>query len=591
MPQHLIDKEGNVYREDIFGRWNRQEGLLGTERDTTWTGSPRIKRDWLGHEEKAQTAWGHQIDSRDGVPLYEPDSSPGGSSSSDALAGLAALGTVILAVLLIGLLIKLIAALIEGWVALMRRYPSQMRVVNLSLGALLVGEAAYAIGFPPHLAVAAGLGVPALWTWLWLTRRLPLLFVPINLILFSAGLWYLGEATRPWWVEPWGRLTVGLPLVGRLSLLLAALPSLLFLWSVGRRHAPAVMAPLSRIVWGGVLWFLLMRVWTAWQPFWVYWASGTAFLSFVGWVVFLLPLALWLWVQGAIRWPLPFTALGLLLFGLLMGHVAGRTQSSWYSVWQHWARGLFFSPFPIAVVTAAPLSLWLWNRGSQRWPRWFLVPNLLLAGGFLWLLTDRTRPLWASAWEAAWGRLPLRPDLPLVVLALPLAFWAYTAASGRWPRIMAPVHAVLAGLILWAFIERSRPWWGPAWLRGLGRAPNAPNPAVVLGLLIPACWAYGALRRLWPWGRPWLRGAAWIALGWWTWRWLLFGSTFLLRALLTLAPLALWGWLALWRRYPRWIWPISIAPWAAIALAAWRDPALLQRLLHEASLWLQGQLH
>jgi len=61
---------------------------------------------------------------------------------------------------------------------------------------------------------------------------------------------------------------------------------------------------------------------------------------------------------------------------------------------------LINSPATFAGSPTIPTSAWGWSRVSHRWPRAFVIPDLLITGGILWLVLDRTRPLWMDAWRA-----------------------------------------------------------------------------------------------------------------------------------------------------------------------------------------------
>jgi len=83
----LIDKDGIVYKKGSDGQYRPQSGFWGPERDTTWTGQPKVKYDWLGNPQEIYDWLGNPIQSYDGEILYRRSedsngSSRGGSSSS-----------------------------------------------------------------------------------------------------------------------------------------------------------------------------------------------------------------------------------------------------------------------------------------------------------------------------------------------------------------------------------------------------------------------------------------------------------------------------------------------------------------------------
>jgi hypothetical protein len=599
---HLLDDQGNVYEQSPWGEWTRKEGWAGPEREVDWTGRPKIKHNLWGEPEPARDFWGDPIRSAEGKPLYRPASStfgPPGRGGGDAEAAaallglLAGIGLFILVLYLLSTLIsailQVLAALFEGWRSLTRRYPRAMTILHLALGSALLVLLADYLGLPPAMQLAGAALVPLLWTWIWLTRRLPLVFIPINLVLIGAGLWWASEVTRPLWVPVWVPLTTGLPLVGNVSLLLAVTPTALWLWWQGRRRWPRALILVNGLAVGVILWFLTDRVWTDWRPFWDFWTAGLPLAGAAGWVAFLGPLTLWLWARSTQRWPVPFTVLNLLLFGGLLGLVADRTQPIWYATWRYWAAGLPFAPFPIPLVMAAPLGAWLWDRGTRRWPWVFILPNLLLAGGFLWLVTDRTRPLWWDAWTDLVGNLPVPLELPLLLLGLPLVIWGLRQGNQRWPHAFGLINASLFGLALWAVMERTRQLWELSWREMLWWVPTPPDPALMVGIAPPVAWLWAEGRRRWPRWHGWLSGALLLGLGWWAWAWLLPQGTLLLRAGLTLLPLVVWVWLLLLQRYPKAMWPLTLLPWAALALTWWLDPVLVETLALNLRKWLRGE--
>lgn len=336
---HLLDDEGHVYKQGVFSdEWRQQQGFLGPEKDTDWLNRPNVRRDLLGRPEQARNVWGQPIYSAEGRPLYRPAGSSAPSSGGDAAAALLSLllsiGLLILLVYLVSaivaLIVEILGALVNGWRSLVKRYPRAMRIVHLLLGMLAVGGGLYLKGFDLPVQVAGAALVPALWGWLWLTRRLPLVFMPINALLVGGGLWLLAQATRPTWGPTWSRLTFDLPLVDNLPFLLALLPMSLWLWRLGAQRWPRVFRPLNLLALGALLGFLLLRVWPDWRPAWERWIAPVPLLpSLTGWLIVFLPLGVWLWRQGQSRWPLPFTVLHLLLLGGLVGLTAYHTQPAW----------------------------------------------------------------------------------------------------------------------------------------------------------------------------------------------------------------------------------------------------------------------
>ncbi len=517
----------------------------------------------------------------------------GGGGSGDAAAAalslLLSIGLLVLLVYAIGALLALVAqilaALFSGWRNLVKRYPRTMLVVHLLLGMAAVGSGLYLAGFNLEVQVAGIALVPALWGWLWLTRHLPMVFMPINAALVGGGLWLAAQLTRSTWLPTWSRLTVGIPLAGNLPLLLAALPMLLWLWVLGARRWPQLFRPLNLLVLGAISCFLLLRVWTDWQPLWETWAGPVPLLpQATGWLIFLLPLGMWLWRKGQTRWPLPFTALNLLIFGGLLGLTAHHTQPAWLATWRHWMAGLPFAAAPILTISLGPVTLWGWSRVSRRWAKVFILPNLLLTGGIIWLILDRTRPLWGDTWRTVWGEVPLSLDPALLMLILPLAAWAWRQGSRRWPRYWGAARAVLWGGVLWWIAERSRSGWYEGWTTFTGR--EVPDLALLALLSPPLLWGWSRLRRRWPQVVRVITWAGITSLFMWTIGRLLPGSTAALRAAVALLPLVTWGWFSLLRHHPRVGWPLTLLPLVGIGLLAWLAPDYFQTLLSTLVTWL-----
>lgn len=323
-----------------------------------------------------------------------------------------------------------------------------MLIVHLLLGMGVAGGALRFAGFRLEGQLAGAALVPLLWGWVWLTRRLPLIFIlPINSALVGSALWFAARLTTPFWLPTWLHWTAGLPLMRNLPLLLALFPTFLVLWILGARRWPQVFQPLNLLALGAIFSFVLLRVWTDWQPLWITWVKPVPLLpQATAWLIFLLPLGIWLWRKAQERWPLLFTALNLLLFGGLLGLTAYHTQPAWLDIWYRWAGGLPFATAPILTISLSPVALWGWSWASRRWAKVFVIPNLLLSGGTLWLILDRTRPLWGDAWRTVWGEVPLSVDPARLMLVLPLGLWVWGYGSRRWPHYWGALRAILWGV-------------------------------------------------------------------------------------------------------------------------------------------------
>lgn len=452
MPDKLIDDEGYVYRQNLFGEWRQQQGVFGPVKDVNWLGQPRVERNILGQPKVARDFFGQPIQSGSG--------GDGGIVILVLFVILVPIGLLALAVWLSGIVLRavweLLVALGAAWRLAVRSHPRTMLVVHLTLGTGAVYGGLTAAEFVLPLRVGGALLVPALWGWLWFTRRLPLILMPINAAIVGGALWWVATQTRATWQPTWSQLTHGLPAVGNLPAAVAVLPLLVWTWSRGMRHWPRHFVPLNLVAVGALLWFVLLRVWPDWQPGWARFVAPLPFIPPAGLLLLAGPLGLWLWTRGQARWPLPFVGANLLLLGGLLALSGYHTQSSWDAAWRYGAGGLPISGAPLLALTIGPVTGWSWLRASRWRPKWFLVPNLLLSGGIFWLLVDRTRPLWREGWTRAGVGLPLWPDPAMLALALPLTVWVWLHGRRRWPTEWFAVRALLLGLIAWLVAERGR---------------------------------------------------------------------------------------------------------------------------------------
>ena len=380
MTNKLNDGNSYVYKQIWEGQWQQKQSLFSPEQDVNWLGQPTIERNILGQPKVARNWLGQPITG---------GSSSGGEAALVGLVLLLTIGLIVLAGWLIAMVLKglgqALAALVNGWRDLTRRYPRQMLVVHLALGMAAVYGTLAAAGFDLSVRLGGLTLVPALWGWCWLTYRLPWFFMPINALLAGGALWWGAGLTQDSWLPTWSRLTVGLPLLGNLPAVLAALPLVVWLWSQGMRLRPRVFTPLNLLLAGAALSFVLTRAWVDWQPYWADFVAPVParLVPPAGLLILLAPVAVWLWHQGQLRWPLPFVALSLLALGGLLSLSAHHTRPAWDTTWRHWAGGLPFAGVPLLAIAAGPVSLWGWGRASRWRPEFFIVPNLALAGGVL----------------------------------------------------------------------------------------------------------------------------------------------------------------------------------------------------------------
>jgi hypothetical protein len=469
---HLIDEQGNVYEQGLGGGWHPQRGLFGQDKDTNLLGQPNLQRDILGRPVEARGFWGSQQRSTDGRTLYVPSSSSfsaPSSSAGDALAGAAAFVLVILAFLALGALLsvamKLAQALWDAWQTMHRRYPRLMVALKLGMTMATAWSVLYLAGFGWQVQASATLLVPGLWGWLWLTRHVPLVFMPINASFMGAILWLAATLRRQTWQPTWSRLVEGLPLTGDLPLLLASLPMVALLWRTGVRKWPRPFRPANALAAGVLLWFVLMRVWTGWQGAWEWWTGPLPQLhAITGWTILFLPLALWLWLEGWSRWPYPFTGMNLLLLGGVLSLSAYHSQATWLPTWHQWMSGLPFVAFPFLSISLAPFTMWSWAKLTQRWHRQLAIPNALITGAILFLLADRTRSWWSDAWASLWGPVPKLFDPAVFLLVLPVAGLAWRKGIEICPQRAWIGRSLLLGSMLWWLAERSRPLWQLQWV-------------------------------------------------------------------------------------------------------------------------------
>lgn len=205
-----LDDQGHVHRKN----WSRQcaedQGLLGPKQDTNSLGQPNVKRNIFGQPEQARGFFGQQIESSDGRPLYQ-SASGGGEATLLGIVLLLAVGVFILALWLLAEIGKLLAAVIaaafEDWRGLVDRYPHQMLAVHLLIGVSATFGAITAGGFALPIRVAGAALVPAALGWQWLTRRLPLVFMPINAVATGAGLLWTSQYTSIYLSLTWANLT------------------------------------------------------------------------------------------------------------------------------------------------------------------------------------------------------------------------------------------------------------------------------------------------------------------------------------------------------------------------------------------------
>lgn len=585
----LIDEDGYIYEKGLDGTYRRAGGLLWSERD-----NDRPRASLIG-DRVARNIFSEPIRSDDGKILYRRRSTSSEHQEFDKAGGdlvrlviLSGVLAIISGVLLIILAIYLVGLLLKGWLFLVQRFPRTMLVVHLLIGMTAVGSGLYLAGFDWKEQLIGVAFVPALWGWLWLTIRQPMIFMPINTVLVGGGLWIAAHLTSSQWQPTWSQLTTGIPLLSNLPLLAAILPTLLWLWILGARRWPRLFQPVNLLALGAIACFLLLRVWTEWQPLWETWTRPVPVLSQItGWLILLLPLGIWLWQKGQVRWPLPFTIFNLLIFGGLLGLTAYHTQPAWLATWHYWMAGMPFAATPILAISLSPITLWGWNRVSQRWAKIVVIPNLLLTGGILWLILDRTRPLWDDTWQTIWGKVPIRLDPALLALVLPLAVWTWHHASQRWPRYQSVARVVLWGGALWWIAERTRGEWQEGWQAFTGQTSL---DLALLALLLPFLLrTWSQLRQRWP---KMVRIITWIGvtvLLMWTTGRLLPESTTVFRTFVAFFPLCIWGWVRLLHYQPRVGWPATLLPLVGVGLLAWLAPEYFQAQLSILMTWLAEQ--
>jgi hypothetical protein len=456
-----------------------------------------------------------------------------------------------------------------------------MWAILVTTGAVAVGLGLSLAGFDLAIQVAGAALVPALWLWLWLTRRLPLVFLPVNALLAGGALWLIAEWARPLWLPVWPKLTRGLPpAMSNLSLVLATLPLVLLLLAAGSRRWPTLFAPINCLVIGGAAWFVLMRVWTDWLPAWRSLIAPLPIAPHTGWLIALAPLLLWLWFKGQQRWPLPFLGINLLVFGGLLALTAYHLQPAWMGTWRTWTAGLPIAGAPFVVIGIAPFTVWSWNRICRRWPRAFIVPNLVLTGGILWLILDRTRPFWMSRLRSIWGDVFVGFDIALIALALPLTIWLWGKASRRWPRAGSAVRAVALGMVVWGIAESTRALWEADWGRLFVDRPT--HVPLILGVIPLALWLRAQLRRRWPLAVDAATVAAASAGLFWLIGQSLPRAALPQRLAIAALPWVMWGWAALLSRRPRLGWALTFLLILTAGAAAWLRPDLLLSLAEDA---------
>lgn len=576
----LLDDEGTIHdRGFLSGTYDEQQGIFGLRKDANWLGQPNVKTNFFGQPVAARDFFGQTITSSDGRPLYESASSSGGMSGGAegaialaviVISFLAVLGALWLTAWLLSLVYRALCALLETYAGLWRAHTRTALVLHIFGSTALAFFALSAEGADPTMTLVGTALVPVAWVWLILTILFPLVLMPINAIGLGATLYVAAEAARPSWQITWTRLSSGLPGLDHLSLVLAAVPLALYAWVLGHRRWPLVFTPVAHLLVGFGLWLSLTRAWVAWQPAWSAWVAPLPFAPPVAVVLLAGPLAIWLWAQGQARWPLAFAAWNLLVLGSLLGLTAVHTETVWDPTWRYWSQGTPFSSAPILAIAAAPVTAWSWNLGMRFQPKLFVVPNLVLTGAILWLVLDRTRPLWLAWWGQAAGPTFARVDPAAVFLVLPLAVWLWRRGSAEWPRHWGAARAVLVGALLWVIAERARAYWLLPWSTFAG--PRGVNLALVAALFPPVFWVFGLVRRRYPAGAL---AVTLIALALCS-AWLL-GAVFpessaLIRLLAIAIPFATWGWLWLLGRHTWLGLAVPLVPAVALAIVLARVP-------------------
>jgi hypothetical protein len=593
----LIDDEGQVYNQGPFrAGWQPKQGMFGIEKDTNLFGQPNIRQGLFGPVQ-ARDEWGRPQYSSDDKPLYQRNeyvySSGGGSSGGTGdLGALLAFGLVLLFVFVIGAILaalnQFVVAVLHGYHGLIRRYPYPMLAFHLSIGMGFVYLIGYLVGYSWEARLAGAFLVPGIWAWTWLTRKLPLVFMPINTILLGGCLWLVSRLTEQAWQPTWLEGTVGLPLINNLPLILALLPLSLWLLRLGNDHWPLIFQPIQLLITGVILWLLLTRFWTDWQPLWQTWFKPLPFIiTFTGWIIFLLPLVWWIWVKGRVLFPLPFFVVKLIVFGGLLGLTAYHTESLWIDAWNHWFASFPFGSSPILLISLSPISLWTWSFASRRWYRYLFLPNFVLTGVILFLVMDRTRTFWSPMWQVVWGSVQLKLDPALFMLVFPLAWWGWKAGSLRWPTYWGFARAIIGAGMLWWLAERTRFLWQNRWREYAGL--EAFDLAWISVIMLPGLWVWSRFYKRWP--RISI-AVAWLAVslvsGWAASR-IFIGANILLPVMAALLPLSIWGW-AIMLEWQPWLGcGLAVLLFVIIVILVLFMPHNLERLIYFIPLLLESQ--
>jgi hypothetical protein len=252
-------------------------------------------------------------------------------------------------------------------------------------------------------------------------------------------------------------------------------------------------APLNALLVGLFTWWIVFNSSEFWTIPWGRIIPWRPFDNSLAWFMGALPLIALGWYAGRKRWPVLFYGLNLVLIGGIFTLVAYHTTNQWLQYWKILTALQIPKDFPLLFVALLPVSLWGWKRAVLRWENILRIPNLILTGLVFWVILTISRPLWNPLWEYLIGDTPVRIDLALVLLILPMAVRLWRKGSQRWPEIWKLPRAILFSVFLAWLAWRTTSLWEAAWQTFSDE--NAITLVYVIGAVPLVYWCWDKLQQ------------------------------------------------------------------------------------------------